>query len=493
MAESAPPIEVTAKAGESGGFVHETATFRDVWRNVEYRRVISAQFFSNVGTWMEMFAISMFVAQATGRLDDQGGLGLVQQLPIAALGIIGGLAADRLNRRALLVYTQILAGIVALGVAAVSTIHFDDARTAVHWLFALGLLNGCVLAFNFPAWQVLTPRLVPREQLGRAIALNGILFNLAHVIGPFFAGLLVAMIGLLPGLERYSSAPCFVFNALSFFFVAWVVSRSPDAPAPPSSGERVQEQLRAAWQFIIHKPGPRAVLITQVLLSFLAAPLVRMLTLFVIDVYGIADKQKSETAGGTLLAVQGIGAVIGGISLRWIPPWYPKHHFMPLSVALLGMSMTVFSITTSLWVGYAVMLVCGFFWIWAFNQSWSAMQILSPDHMRGRVMALATAFAFGATSVGALIAGIGGEKLKTLGVLSPAHATQLSVGGLSAVLMLCGIFMMVVRTPEVDGLDRRGHKTIDLDLANAVLARRFRPKPPDRDEGDVPPSASLPS
>ncbi|HZW06744.1 MAG TPA: MFS transporter, partial [Phycisphaerales bacterium] len=143
MSESAPPISTApagtdAAASATSGFVHETATYRDVWKNVQYRRVISAQFLSNTGTWMEMFAISMFVAHATGRLDDQGALGLVQQLPIAVLGLLGGLAADRLNRRGLLVYTQVLAGIVALGVAAVSMIQFDDPRTAVNWLFALG-------------------------------------------------------------------------------------------------------------------------------------------------------------------------------------------------------------------------------------------------------------------------------------------------------------------------------------------------------------------
>lgn len=484
MSESAPPIQAS-----SPGIVHDTATYRDVWKNVQYRRVISAQFLSNTGTWMEMFAISMFVAQATKRLDDQGGLGLVQQLPIAVLGIFGGLLADRVNRRALLVYTQVLAGLVAVGVAIVSMIQFKDARTAVNWLFALGLLNGCVLAFNFPAWQVLTPRLVPREHLARALALNGIQFNLARVVGPALAGFVIAQFTRIDGWAPYATAPCLLFNAASFFFVAWVVSKSPDAPPPLPDGQHVTAQLKAAWSFVIHKPGPRAVLIAQVLLSFLAAPLVRMLSLFVIDVYGLEDQTKAQEAGGTLLAVQGVGAVIGGISLRWIPPWYPKHHFMPLSVALLGLSITVFSLTTTLWTGYAAMLVCGFFWIWAFNQSWVAMQVLAPDHMRGRILSLVTVLAFGATAIGAVIAGIGGEQLKA--VLSPAHATQASVGGLSVVLMLAGLFMMVVRTPEVDNLDRRGHKTVDLDLTNAVLARRFKPVPTQATT-DVPPSASMP-
>lgn len=494
MSESAPPISVAPASGNAAqvtrGIVHETATYRDVWKNVQYRRVISAQFLSNTGTWMEMFAISMFVAQATRRLDDQGTLGLVQQLPIAVLGLLGGLAADRLNRRALLVYTQVMAGVVALGVAAVSMIQFEDPRTAVHWLFALGLLNGCVLAFNFPAWQVLTPRLVPREQLGRALALNGIQFNLARVVGPAAAGFVIALFMRIPGWEGYASAPCLFFNACSFMFVAWVVSKSPDAPAPPNDGQPVLRQLKSAWSFVIHQPGPRAVLIAQVLLSFLAAPLVRMLSLFVIDVYGIEEQHAAQEAGGTLLAVQGVGAVVGGVSLRWVPPWYPKHHFMPLSLTLLGLSITVFSLTTTLWTGYAAMAVCGFFWIWAFNQSWVAMQVLAPEHMRGRILALVTVLAFGATAVGAVLAGVGGEHLKA--VVSPAHATQLSVGGLSVMLMLAGIIMMIVRTPEVDGLDRHGHKAIDLDLTNAVLARRFRPTPPPVDRADVPPSASLP-
>lgn len=483
MSESAPPTQAP-----SAGIVHDTATYADVWKNVQYRRVISAQFLSNTGTWMEMFAISMFVAHATKRLDDQGALGLVQQLPIAVLGLLGGLAADRVNRRGLLVYTQVLAGLVAVGVAVVSMIQFKDPRTAVNWLFALGLLNGCVLAFNFPAWQVLTPRLVPREHLARALALNGIQFNLARVVGPAAAGIIIAQFTRIEGWGPYATAPCLIFNAASFFFVAWVVSKSPDAPPPPPDGQRVLSQLKAAWSFVIHKPGPRAVLLAQVLLSFLAAPLVRMLSLFVIEVYGIESETKAQEAGGTLLAVQGVGAVIGGISLRWIPPWYPKHHFMPLSVALLGLSITVFSLTTNLWAGYAAMLVCGFFWIWAFNQSWVAMQILAPDHMRGRVLSLVTVLAFGATAIGAIIAGVGGEQLKA--ILSPSHATQLSVGGLSVILMFAGLSMMVIRTPEVDNLDRNGHKTIDLDLTNAILARRFKPAP--QATTDVPPSASMP-
>lgn len=487
MSETVPVT--TQQPGEAPPAGTLPPTFRQVWANTHYRRVIKAQFLSNVGTWMEMFAISMFVAKATGRLDDQGALGLVQQLPIAVLGIAGGLAADRFNRRGLLVYTQVLAGLVAVGVMVVSVVQFQSPRTAVNWLLALGVLNGVVLAFNFPAWQVLTPRLVPPEQLGKAIALNGIQFNLARVVGPAAAGYFVALIGHIPGFGPYASAPCFAFNALSFFFVAWVVSTTPDCPAPPPDGQPIRDRLAEAWRFLIRGRGPRAVLLAQVLLSFLAAPLVRMLSLFVIDVYRL-DTAKAEAAGGTLLAIQGIGAVVGGIALKWVPHWYPRHHFVPLSVMALGLSMTLFSMTTSLAAGCATMAVCGFFWIWAFNQSWSAMQILAPDHMRGRVLSIVTVLAFTATAIGALLSGVGGEALKS--VFTPKAATQLSVGALSAVLFLAGLVMMMIRTPEVDGLDRNGHRTFDPDLREAILARRFRPRPDQRAQSQVPPPAAVP-
>ena len=462
-----------------------------VLRHTHYRNILFAQVFSNIGTWTEMFAIQMYVAQRTGRLDDQGTLGVCQLLPIFFLGIFGGLAADRVNRRTLLVVTQLMAGVVAIGVAMVVSMTFDaESRTPIRWLFGLGVLNGCVMAFNFPAWQVLTPRLVPREDLGKAITVNGIQFNTARIIGPAIAGLVLA---------RWGAPPLLWFNAATFLLMAGAVMTTPDDPAPKQSEEGTVSRVREAWSFLMHNRGPRAVFLAQFALCMLAAPMVRMLSNFVIAVYGLGEGQleearktaaaagveastemvqhlAAEAAGGTILAVQGVGAVLGGLCLRFVPKWYPKHHFIPLSVAGLGLSITAFGLTRTLWTGYIAMGVCGWFWMWAFNQSWAALQVLTPDRLRGLVMSITNVAVFGAMAVGALIAGFGGQQLQEHHVLDAAGATQASILMLSVPLALAGIFMMLFRTPEVDQMARQpGDARVARSMYHAITAKEHWP------------------
>lgn len=484
MAESAPGAMTRLErwfgalmgGGDSGVRGLGTHGGWGVMRHTFFRRVVSAGFISNVGTWMEFFAIQMFVAKATGRLDDQGFLGLCQQAPIFFLGMLGGLAADRFNRRTLLVVTQIMAGLVAVGVAIVTMMKFENPRTAVNLLFALGAINGCVMAFNFPAWQVLVPRLVPKDELGKAITVNGIQFNLARVIGPAIAGYVLASLGWVPLLW---------FNAATFLLMSGVIMTTPDSPQPKReagapAGASVRAQLQEAASFLFRQRGPRSVLIAQFMLSLLAAPLVRLLSNFVIDVYNLHDNA-AEKVGGNLLAIQGVGAVLGGLGLRYIPAWYPKHHFIPMAVTGLGLSICLFGLTTTPLSGYMAMFVCGWFWIWAFNQSWAAMQILTPDVLRGRALSLVTVTAFGATAVGVYAAGEVGELLKSAKIMTSQHATQAAILLLSTPLLVSGIVMMTWRVPEVDGLPRIrrgdvGASGKSRSLIEAVTASEHRPR-----------------
>jgi MFS family permease len=453
-------------------------TYGEVLANRHYRHILLAQFLSNVGTWMEMFVIQSFVATKSSSLADAGTLAAFQQVPVFVLGLVGGLAADRVNRRTMLVVTQVLAGLVAVGVAGVTWLDgrggFEHPRMAIWLLWGLGALNGCVMAFNFPAWQVLTPRLVQRRQLTRAVTLNGIQFNLARMIGPAFSGLLLAMV---------AAPPLLLFNAVTFVVMAAVVMTTPDAPAPTHAvGPRatpVRELLDAAGTLWKH-PGMRAVFYAQVLASLLAAPLVRLIAQYMRDVYGL-DAKSADKLGGLMLAVQGLGAVCGGLMLRFIPAWYPKHHFIPVAITALGLSIAMFGLTSTLAAGYAAMAVCGFFWIWAFNQSWAAMQMLAPDAMRGRLLAIVTVAGFGATAAGAFGAGLFGEQVKDAGWLSAQGATQLTVVLLGAPLLAAGLVMMIYRVPEVDGLPRRtpgagSRARPDRSLWNAITARAHKPK-----------------
>jgi MFS family permease len=313
---------------------------------------------------------------------------------------------------------------------------------------AVGAAHGITIAFNIPAWQVLTPRLVPRAELTRAIHLNGIAFNLARVVGPGLGGVLMGIWG---------PAVLFVVNALSFVAVLVAVAGTPDAPAPPRDGTSAWDRTREAARYVFHNRGPFRIFLAMVFFSMLAAPLMRMLPVFAADVYDAANDPVTRALGlksvdlyGVMLSMMGLGAVAGGIALKLIPPWYPKHHFIPLSVFLGGVCVAVFSAVDSVAPAAIAIFFCGVFWLWSFNTSMAAIQMLVDDRMRGRVLAICNTAVFGAMPLGSLVAGYLGHYAAH--TTSEGPGAQVGVGVLAVVLAVVGLVMLIWRTPEIDGL-----------------------------------------
>ncbi len=405
---------------------------------------------------MEILGVQWLMAAQTSSAVMMGYLAAAQLFPMLVLGVWGGLAADRVNRKRLLLTTQAMLMLIAGVLAAFAW--FGWATPLV--LIVFGVLNGATMAFNVPAWQVLTPRLVPREELTQAINLNGLQFNLARVVGPALAGVIMAL---------YGPAVLFLINCLSFLGVLAAVTGTPDAPAPARDPATAWQRIREALAFVFHRPGPRAVFLGMVLFAALAAPLVRLLSLFVRDVYsggrsdspegglGTGMNGSGEVQFGVLLTMMGLGAVAGALALKAVPRWYPKHHFIPLSIACCGVSIVLFSAASSFPLGAALVFLCGVFWLWAFNSSFAAMQVLVDDGMRGRVLSVCNVAVFGAMPLGSLAAGAIAAAVSTPQAFaaSPPHAglgVQVGVGAMGAVLALAGLVMLIWRTPEVDGL-----------------------------------------
>lgn len=511
QADSLTPVGSESRAGLATTASAGAPPRRSVLRHVHFRRVWLAAFVSNVGNWMELVGMQLVVAKLTGELKMAAYLGAAQMLPILFLGVFGGLMADRVDRRRLLFVTQLMLMGVAACVAGASAIPWENPRTLA-WVFVgLGAVNACVMAFNSPAWQVLTPRLVPRDELIKAITLNGIQFNLARVVGPALGGLVMAWstawllsrgvdAGGAPGAGVAGSAgsvangaattasegstlaraatPLFILNTLSFVGVVIVVYFTPGAPPPPRAGRSALRDLSDAARYIFTNRGPLAVFLASVVASMFAAPLVRFLSQFVLSVYG-EPRDAIEEVVSKLLAIQGIGAVLGGIALRWLPGWYPKHHFIPMALSGLGLLITAFALCPYAPAGYAIMFFIGVFWIWSFNQTWAAMQNLAPDAMRGRVMAIANTASFGATAIGIGLGGFVGEVLlhrwlPLVNLVDDALSTQLALASLSVPLLVAGVVMLIKRTPEVDGMPRR--PSVSRSLAHAIVAREHWPK-----------------
>lgn len=424
---------------------HSTSIFTPL-AHPHFRLVWSAAFISFLGSWFEFVGAQWIVGDETHSTVWMSNLGTAQLLPCLFLGLLGGVVADRVNRRTLIIVTQSLMMIIALGYAGAVWLHVASPIV----LFWLALAQGVVTAFNSPAWQVLIPRLVPREELYKAITLQGISFNSARTIGPAIAGLIMGWAG---------AGVLFAANAFGFVCVMLAVMRTPDAPPVPknSNGRTllggIWHDTREALSFVFHNPGPRAAFLATTVFGLFATPVLRFLPLTVKLVYG-----RGESTFGIMTGIMGAGAVAGGLAVKHVPRWYPKHHLIPLSVLLGGIWIFAFSIVDDLIAAGCFMFFVGFFWMWAFNTSMGAMQMLVPDHMRGRVLSVVNTLALGLMPIGAYAATLAGKAIS--GAVKRWHAewwtegleTQAGVGFVALVLIGAGLVMITWRTPEVDGL-----------------------------------------
>lgn len=416
-----------------------------VLRHRSYRIFWFAALGSYLGTWFEFVGTQWLVAQLTKSTLWASALGAAQLLPTLFLGLLGGVVADRVNRRTLLIVTQVLMMLIAVAFAAV--VLLGVANTTV--LLMLTLAQGVVIAFNNPAWQVMIPRLVPREDLTKAITLQGISFNAARAVGPALAGVIMA---------GSNAGVLFAINAVSFVGVLLATFASPDAPAPmPLQG---LFDLRTLWKdtsesvrVVARDKGLRAAMLASMIFAMFATPVLRFLPLFVSEVYGL-----QEATFGIMTGIMGVGAVFGGLAMRLVPTWYPKHHFIPLSVMMGGLWIFLFSLETNVWAAGVYMFFVGLFWMWAFNSSMAAMQMLVQDSVRGRVLAVCNTAAIGLMPLGSFAASFAGTALaRSIKHVAPTYwdsglETQLSVAFVSLVLVGAGIVMLIWRTPEVDGL-----------------------------------------
>lgn len=408
--------------------------WRGVLRHREFRWVWFGAMGSSLGTWMEGVGVQWLMAEQTASAVMLGILAAAQLGPMLLLGMPAGLLVDRVDRRAMLLATQAVMMTIAALLAAASAGGWATPGV----LLALMLANGVAMAFNTPAWQTLAPRLVPRDELPRAIALLGAQFNVARVLGPAIAGIVMAQLG---------AVLLFTVNALSFVGVLLAVRATAPAPAERAPGSPSWIEVREVLTFVRDHRGVRQVMISLLVLSALAAPLQRMLPLFVSDVYGA-----EESTYGALLAALGVGAVLGAWALGRLPAWYPRHHIIPLSLALAGASIVAFSAAPGPGLGAVCAASSGFFSLWGLSSMRTSVQLLTPDAMRGRVLALFSMAMFGALPVGSVLAAVVGARLAAWCGGGAALAMQLGVGSFAALLTVAGVALLIWRTPEIDEL-----------------------------------------
>lgn len=356
-----------------------------------FRLFWSGQCVSLVGTWMQNIGQSWLVLELTGSPLKLGFVSAMQWLPVMLFSFAAGPLVDRYPKRKILLVTQTVLMLLALILAALVW-----SGWVRYWhVLALALLLGCVNTVDNPTRQAFIIELVGREDLMNAISLNSTVFNLARILGPAVAGLLIGLLGI---------APCFLINGLSFLAVLWALAalRIPEA-ARESAKLKFRDYLGNMSE------GVRYLALNPVLLWPIV--LIGLLSTFVIN-YGVVIPifAKNNLGGdarefGFLMTSLGIGSTLGALSLAAKSREGPK--FRQLFLGAFGMSAFSMCVGFQHWfpLSCALLALTGFFQITCTAQINATIQIESDDSMRGRVMSIYNLSFGGVTPIGSLYAG----------------------------------------------------------------------------------------
>jgi MFS family permease len=386
-----------------------------------YRRYIAGQSVSLIGTWMQMAAQSWLVLSLTGSATTLGLIVALQTLPVLLLGPYGGVVADRIDKRRLMVILQVAMGVQAL-ILGVLTVTGSVRLWEIGVLAALLGLNN---AFENPARQAFMLEMVGGESLRNAVTLNSVLVNVARVIGPAVAGVLIATVG---------EGPCFLLNAASFAaVVASLVTLDLGAirPSPPSGRE--PGQLREGLRYVRRTPELGVPLAMMALAGALAYEF--QVTLPVMARQGL---HVGATGFGFMTAAMGVGAVVGGLFVAnrgrtGLPT-------LVLAASAFGLVLLLASLAPNLPTELVALALAGGASISFMSTGNSTLQLAAAPSMRGRVMSLWFVAFQGSTPIGGPIVGW---------VMAQAGARAgLGLGGVTCLLTaLLGLLALRRLTP----------------------------------------------
>lgn len=315
----------------------------------------------------------------------------LSQLPILLFMLIGGVIADRHDRRRLLTASQYVQAFSAFMLAFLVW----TGQIHVAFIFALSFISGLGQAFGGPAYQAMIPSLVPKRDLSNAIALNSTQFNLSRVLGPGAGAAVLALIG---------TAWCFAINGLSFFLVVIALASLQVPPHVTAPTQRsIGADLRDGLDYVRDN---RLILVLTILVTistFLSMPLLIMLPAFARDV--LTGSGTTETRLSLLMASQGVGAIIGALMVGSMGETRHLGRLLLGVQIMLGLLIAGFALSTSFALSLVLLFVGGIFFMASFSISFSLLQMTVPDALRGRVVSIYMVALRGGGPIGGLVAG----------------------------------------------------------------------------------------
>lgn len=366
--------------------------FSHAWRALRHRNFrlfFGGQSISLIGTWMTRIATAWLVYRLTKSALLLGTVSFVGQIPTFLLAPFAGVLVDRLNRRTVLLWTQSLAMVQSLALAGLTLAHV----ITIHEILALSAFQGLINAFDMPGRQAFMSQMVEgREDLSNAIAINSSMVNLARLLGPSLAGIVIA---------ATSEGWCFLIDGASYIAViASLAMMRVHVERVKREAASMVEQLREGWEYVSSFIPVRAILLLFALVSLMGMPYVVLMPIFAAKVlHGGAHTL------GFLMGAAGVGALISALSLVVRKSVRGLLKMLPISAAAFGVGLVCFGFSDVTWLSLLLMVVVGFGMMQGLTASNTIIQTLVPEEKRGRVMSYYTAAFVGMAPWGSLLAG----------------------------------------------------------------------------------------
>ena len=375
-----------------------------------YRLYFTAQLISVSGTWMQTVAQSWLVLRLTGSGVDLGIVVGLQFLPMLLFGPVGGLVADRINKRRLLYLTQAGGGVLALVLGILVVTH----EVQLWQVYVLAAMLGMVNVFDNPARQTFIMEMVGREDLPNAVSLNTVVMNASRVVGPAIGGVIITLVGL---------GVCFFVNAASYLAVIIGLSMMRSAELHPTGTvRRAKGQIRDGFRYVWRTPSLRNTLLAVAVIGIFAYNFTVTLALLAKDTF--------HGGAGTysvLTACMGAGAVVGGLLAAHRAR--PTPRLLQVLALVFGGLLGAVALAPTLATAAVLIVFMGAASIGFIATANASLQLGADPAMRGRVMALYAMAFLGTTPIGApLVGAIAQWTSPRISLLVGAVATILSAG-----------------------------------------------------------------
>jgi MFS family permease len=367
-------------------------SFSHAWRALRHRNFqlfFAGQSISLIGTWMTRVATGWLVYRLTGSALLLGTISFAGQIPTFLLAPFAGVWIDRLDRRQVLIWTQTLAMVQSLLLAWLTLSH----QVNIHWILCLSAFQGMINAFDMPARQSFLLEMVEdRRDLGNAIAINSSMVNMARLIGPSLAGMLIA---------ATSEGWCFLIDGISY--IAVIISllmMHVNAPVVKRAATSMLHELTEGWTYVTGFVPVRTILLLFAIISLMGMPFVVLMPVFAGEVlHGGAHTL------GFLMAAMGLGALVSALALAARRSVLGLGTMILYSSAIFGAGLIGFGLSHFFWLSMAAMAVAGFGMMQGMAASNTIIQTIVSEDKRGRVMSYYTMAFVGMAPFGSLLAG----------------------------------------------------------------------------------------